>query len=121
MILLSWPHSDKDGDEPLSLYAELLPEKDSTYRTIAVDVRRGRTGHRLRFQLGFWEMTEPSPNPSFSGIRRMNVMIESLVSGLLEDLSSHGSHYPVPKEKMMPLLSKEAMRDLMMVLEVMES
>ncbi len=137
MILGSWPFSDEEGDGPLVLVADILISSSvgvGPSRTISVHVQRdvagktgafvltgGEKGHRLRFQLGFWELTVPAPSPSFQGHKRMNPPDEAVVAGILWDLSQHKRGYEIPREELLSFLSKESMRKLDIMVEVMGS
>lgn len=131
MILLSWPFGDPDSGEPLELHAELESPPGSRNQVITVDVRRGGrkltgkaigNGHECRFQLGFWELMEPMPPSSaIDKVKRMNVIPEIVASRILQDLKSHRMGYSIPSEKLVSVLSKERMKDLSVVIEVMVS
>ncbi len=129
MILGSWPFSDEVGDEPLVLHAEVSREKaNGKVRVITVYVWRGAMrltggdgGHELRFQLGFWEVIEPAPIAAFQGVRRMNVIDDVVVAGLLWDLERHGRGYELPRAELLSTLSRDSMKKLDMMIEVMGS
>ncbi len=98
---------------------------------IDVDVRAGGVrltgaalggrGHECRFQLGFWELTEPAPSAEFRGSRRMNVLAEEVAAALIRDLESHGMGYRIPPAELSEALSRKRMKDLATVMEVMGS
>jgi hypothetical protein len=126
MILLSWPFSDPEGETALTVHAE--PRQQGV---ILVDVRRGDVrltgealkgrGHECRFQLGFWEMTEPAPVAAFSGFKRINVLAEEVAAALVRDLESHRRGYAIPPTELSDVLSRKRMKDLATVIEVMSS
>ena len=129
MILLSHPFSDEVGDEPLVLHAEV--ERDGiriAARAITVHVQRGGMrltggdgGHKLRFQLGFWEITEPAPVTAFQGSKRINALDDMVVAGLLWDLRRHKRGYDIPREDLLSALSRDSMKRLDLMVEVMGS
>ena len=126
MIIRSWPFSDAHGETPLSVHAEPVGLNRTT--TLSVDVRRGEViltgkaalrGHVCRFQLGFWELTEPAPLEAFAGVRRINVAAAMVAAGLVRDLESHGRGYAVPLDELVDVLSRERMKELATMVEVM--
>jgi len=131
MIIRSW---ERRGG-PVELHAWLVREETPA---VHIGVRHGLAvlsgqsvarGHRCRFLLGFWEVTEPAINQTFgSGVRRMNVPADFVAAAVRADLALWsaarevgGRDVDVPAADLVECFETREMKRLSLTMEVMGS